>query len=230
MNLIAKTACVAACALLLSSCATIVGGKYQQVSVETKAADQSPIAAQCTLSNDRATVSVTTPGTARVRRSDGALDVTCQKDGTQIGQQTYHASTRGMVWGNILFGGLIGIVVDFTNGAAHHYPDHLSVTSYNKHYDASAMNNGVPATMGSGSAAASVPAAASDMASLDRRIAPATFNAAQNVAAAKQCDRALRVLMADGARSLLESACPGGEPLHIECDNASCVAVHKETQ
>ncbi|NKJ23243.1 hypothetical protein [Dyella sp. SG609] len=228
MKLIARTACVAACALLLSSCATIVGGKYQNVSVDTKASDQSSIAAQCTLSNDRGTVSVTTPGTARVRRSDGALDVSCQKDGAQIGQQTYHASTRGMVWGNLLFGGLIGIVVDFTNGAAHHYPDHLSVTSYNKHYDAAAMAGGAPATMGSGSAAASVPAAAGDLASLDRRIAPATFNAAQNVAAARQCDRALHVVMADGARSLLEANCPGAEPVHIECDGDKCVAVHKD--
>ena len=228
MNRISRTACVAACALLLSSCATIVGGKYQQVSVDAKAADQSPIAAQCTLSNDRGTVNLTTPGTAKVRRSDSALDVTCQKDGSQIAQQTYHASTRGMVWGNLLFGGLIGIVVDFTNGAAHHYPDHLSVTSYNKHYDAVAMNAGAPATMGSGTAAASVAPAASDLASLDRRIAPATFNAAQNLAAARQCDRALHVVMADGARSMLETACPGGEPLHIECDSASCVAVHKE--
>ena len=118
MKLIARTACVAACALLLSSCATIVGGKYQNVSVDTKASDQSSIAAQCTLSNDRGTVSVTTPGTARVRRSDGALDVSCQKDGAQIGQQTYHASTRGMVWGNILFGGVIGwLIVDPATGA-----------------------------------------------------------------------------------------------------------------
>lgn len=228
MNRIHQTACVAACVLLLSSCATIVGGKYQQVSVDTKAGDQSSIAAQCTLSNDRGTVSVTTPGTARVRRSDGALDVTCQKDGSQIAQQTYHASTRGMVWGNLLFGGLIGVVVDFTNGAARHYPDHLSVTAYNKRYDASAMTGGAPATMGSGTAAASVPPADSDLASLDRRIAPATFNAAQNLAAARQCDRALHVVMADGARSMLDANCPGGEPLHIECDNASCVAVHKE--
>lgn len=230
MNRISRTACVAACALLLSSCATIVGGRYQQVSVDTKSADQSSIAALCTLSNDRGTVSVTTPGTAKVHRSDGALDVSCQKDGTQIGQQVYHASTRGMVWGNLLFGGLIGIVVDFTNGAAHHYPDHLSVTSYNKHYDTAAMNGGAPATMGSGNAAASVPPAASDLASLDRRIAPATFNAAQNLAASKQCDRALHVVMADGARSMLEASCPGGEPLHIECDSASCVAVHKDAQ
>ena len=228
MKLIARTACVAACALLLSSCATIVGGKYQQVSVDTKAADQSSFAAQCTLSNDRSTVSVTTPGTARVRRSDGALDVTCQKDGTQIAQQTYHASTRGMVWGNLLFGGLIGIIVDFSNGAAHHYPDHISVTAYNKHFDPATMNGATPATMGSGTAAASVPAADSNLASLDRRIAPATFNAAQNVAAAKQCDRALHVVMADGARSVLEANCPGTEPVHIECDGDKCVAVHKD--
>lgn len=227
MNRYVRTACVAACALLMSSCATIVGSRYQQVSVETKAADQSPIAAQCTLSNDRGTVNVTTPGTARVHRSDGALDVNCQKDGEHIAQQTYHASTRGMVWGNLLFGGLIGIVVDFSNGAAHHYPDHLSVTAYNKRYDA-AMHGAAPATMGSGMAAASVPSDAGGLASLDRRIAPATFNAAQNVAASKQCDRALRVLMADGSRSLLESACPGTEPLHIECDSATCRAVRPE--
>jgi hypothetical protein len=49
------------------------------------------------------------------------------KDGATIAQQSFPASTRGMVWGNIIFGGIIGVVIDYSNGAAHHYAKQLRV-------------------------------------------------------------------------------------------------------
>ncbi|SFR91649.1 hypothetical protein SAMN05216570_0596 [Dyella sp. OK004] len=230
MNRLLKNGCTVVCVLGLSACATIVGGRYQHVAVDTNAADQSSVGANCTLTNDRGTVRVTTPATATVHRSSGPLDISCNKDGAQVAQQTFHANVRPMVWGNILFGGLIGIIVDFSNGAAHHYPDHLSLTSYSKSADAmvvtpAAGGSGMGATDVQGQAPVGAQPPSGGLASLDRRISPGMFNAAQNVAAAQRCERSLRVLMAEGERALLESECPGAEPIHIECQGASCTAV-----
>ena len=61
MKLAWKKGVVIACALSVSGCASIVGGRYQQIQVETRAADQS-IRADCTLSNGESQVRVTTPG------------------------------------------------------------------------------------------------------------------------------------------------------------------------
>jgi len=210
----------------LSGCASIVGGTHQHLSVEARSGGQSVQGANCTVTNNRGTQSVTTPGTVTVRRDSSPLDVQCVKDGAPVGSQMTYATVRGMVWGNILFGGLIGLIVDFGNGAAHHYPNMISV-----------MLN-APSSHGYSYISPSVPSPISysqpqnspqvDLASLDGRISASMFNAAQNVAARRQCDRAIRVLMADGQRALFESTCPTTAALQIECTGASCKAMHPE--
>ncbi|MFC4528844.1 hypothetical protein ISN76_17595 [Dyella halodurans] len=224
MQHLSKKVVVIACAMSLTACASIVGGRYQHVSVEARAADQS-VTADCTLSNGSGSVHLAVPGTAVVRRSSQSLNVTCAKDGKQIAQQSYESNVRGMVWGNILFGGLIGIVVDFSNGAAHHYPDKLSVLLPSSY----ASIPTVPVANGSSYAAQGAPNASpssSNLASLDRRISSPMFNAAQNIASTKQCDRAIRVLMVDGARAMFEAQCPGADLVQIECEGDHCVALH----
>jgi hypothetical protein len=211
----------------LTACVSITGGRYQNVTVEARAADQS-IAADCTLSNGSGTAHVVTPGTAVVRRSSQSLNVTCAKDGKQIAQQSYESNVRDMVWGNILFGGLIGIVVDFSNGAAHHYPDKLSVllpSSYASIPAVPGANGASYVTQGAPNAALDPPATGG-LASQDRRISRPMFNAAQNIASAKQCDRAIKVLMVDGQRAMFEAQCSGADLVQIECEGDHCVALH----
>lgn len=218
-----KKSAVLACALSVSACASIVGGRYQKVQVETRAAEQS-VRADCTLSNGESQVRVTTPGTATIHRSAHDLNVSCQKDGKQIAQQTYDASIRGMVWGNLVFGGLIGIVVDFSDGASHHYPDKLTVLVPSSYAVASSYPN-VNVNVDQGGSYVAQPAAASDLASLDSRVSKSTFNAAQNVAAARQCDRAIHVVMVDGPRAMFRSQCPASADVQIECAGDACVAM-----
>ncbi len=222
MNNLWKKGAVVACALSMTACASIVGGRYQKVEVETRAADQS-IRADCTLSNGQGEVRVMTPGTAVVHRSSHDLSVSCQKDGQQIARQSYDASIRGMVWGNILFGGLIGIVVDFSDGASHHYPNKLNVlvpssaTAATDHPASSATQAGTYVAPSS--------ANTNGLASLDARISRPMFNAAQNVAAAHQCDRAIHVMMVDGQKAMFRSQCPASGEVQIECAGDACVAM-----
>jgi hypothetical protein len=127
MHGIWKTAGLVTCVLGLSACASIVGGRYQRLNVDAKSDGASIVGANCTLRNDKANVNVSIPGTAVMHRSSGALDVTCTKDGQQVAQQVYPSHVRGMVWGNLVFGGLIGFIIDFSNSAARHYPNDLNL-------------------------------------------------------------------------------------------------------
>lgn len=216
-----KKGAVVVCALSVSACASIVGGRYQKVEVDARASGES-IRADCTLSNGTGDVRVLTPGTAVVHRSASNLLVVCQKDGKQIAQQSYDASIRGMVWGNLIIGGLVGIAIDFADGASHHYPDKLTVNLPSAYAAVAAYPNG-SAVQG-----ASYATPATDgLASLDSRVSKSMFNAAQNVAAARQCDRAIHVVMVDGSRAMFRSQCAASADVQIECAGDACVPMQQ---
>lgn len=113
--------------LALAGCASIVDGTNQTVSVQTMSGGQSLSNAQCTLQSNKGTWFTNTPGTVTIHRGYDALHVTCAKPGYQSGVATVASSTKGMAFGNILFGGIIGTGVDMASGAAYDYPDLISV-------------------------------------------------------------------------------------------------------
>ncbi|OOG59922.1 hypothetical protein [Rhodanobacter sp. C03] len=222
MNSLSKQIIVVAVTCGLSACASIIGGRYQPVSIDARAGDQSIVGADCTLTNDRGQVHVTTPGTVIVHRASAPLSISCEKGGTKVAEQSVPSHVRGMVWGNIVFGGLIGVIVDFSDGAAHHYPQMVTVMSQMVstagQADTGATTMGAPAAGQSGG-----------LASLDPRIGKPMFNAAQNVAAREQCDSAIRVLMADGQRALFEASCAAAAPIKIECQQDRCTSMHADS-
>jgi hypothetical protein len=76
----------------------------------------------CKLQNDKGVYYVTTPGTVTVHRAYGDMNVKCEKPGFDAGLATVKSTTKGMMAGNILFGGVIGAGVDAASGAAYDYP------------------------------------------------------------------------------------------------------------
>lgn len=109
---------------LLQGCASIVSGQTQVLSVDTPGC----LAARCELSNDKGKWFVSsTPGTVSVNRSYNNLQVLCRKGGTEADPASFASTTKGMAFGNILFGGVIGAGVDVHSGAAYDYPQLLSV-------------------------------------------------------------------------------------------------------
>ncbi|MGH3543580.1 MAG: hypothetical protein ACRDTO_14655 [Mycobacterium sp.] len=112
---------------LLGGCASIVGGTSQSLSVQTTSDGTALSGAQCDLKNDKGTWFVTTPGTVTVHRSYDALNVKCTHDGYTPVVVTDASSTKGMAFGNILFGGLIGAAIDVSDGAAYVYPALITV-------------------------------------------------------------------------------------------------------
>lgn len=116
-----------AAAALSTGCASITTGQNQSLSVETRANGTTVSGASCKLENDKGTWYATSPGTAVVRRSYNDLNVRCEKNGHEAGVTAAKSSTKGMAFGNILAGGIIGAAIDAGSGAAYDYPSIISV-------------------------------------------------------------------------------------------------------
>ncbi len=118
---------VVAVAAQLTGCASIVSGTSQIVSVETMQATGKVEGASCKLENEKGVYYVTTPGTVTVRRAYGDMNVRCEKPGMEAGIAAIKSSTKGMAFGNVIFGGVIGAGVDVASGAAYDYPNLFQV-------------------------------------------------------------------------------------------------------
>ncbi|CAN5917802.1 hypothetical protein BH11PSE8_BH11PSE8_25850 [soil metagenome] len=121
------TLAAVAVTLTTSGCASIVSGQNQSISVASKNKGAAYSGAKCTLNNDKGTWYVTTPGSVTVRRSFNDLSVNCAADAIEPGIAVVKSSTKGMAFGNILFGGFIGVGVDAATGAAYDYPEIILV-------------------------------------------------------------------------------------------------------
>jgi hypothetical protein len=110
--------------MLLQGCASIVSGTSQTLSVDTPGCG----GARCELSNDKGKYFVpSTPGTVTISRSYNNLQIICSREGATSDPLSVASSTKGMAFGNILFGGVIGAGVDIGTGAAYDYPQLISV-------------------------------------------------------------------------------------------------------
>ena len=106
---------------VLTSCASITESKNQSMSVNTGEVT----GAMCTLSNSKGSYYVTTPGSVMVRNACDPLTITCSKEGyvpANPSAGTVQDKSKGMAWGNLVFGGIIGIAVDRSTGAGCSYP------------------------------------------------------------------------------------------------------------
>ncbi len=114
--------------LSLVGCASITGTTNQNVSVQTKESTGTElVGASCELGNKKGKWFITTPGTVGISRSNDDLQVSCTKDGYLQGRQGVVSDTKGMMFGNIIFGGGIGAIIDHNSGAAYEYPSVIQI-------------------------------------------------------------------------------------------------------
>lgn len=119
---------VMAC-VLLSGCASITGDSVQAIRVETRLADGTEVRdADCELFNEYGSFKVKSPGSVMVHRSSTDINVACKKDGLGDAQGTAVSRANGGMWGNIIFGGGIGAVIDHNKGTAYTYPQWMQLT------------------------------------------------------------------------------------------------------
>jgi len=107
-------------AVVLSSCASIMHGTSQDIGISS-----SPTGAKVTIDNQQG---ANTPYVAKLSRKDNHI-VKIDLEGYQPAELTLTKSTSGWVWGNIVFGGLIGLAVDAISGGLYNLnPEQLQAT------------------------------------------------------------------------------------------------------
>lgn len=95
--------------IVISSCATIVSGSKQRVSITT-----TPANAKVLINGNNIGV---TPLITHLKRSEKTHRITIELEGYKPYNTTLNRKLNGWFFGNIIFGGLIGIIVDASTGA-----------------------------------------------------------------------------------------------------------------
>lgn len=114
--------------LLLAACASIIEGSTDHISVITTPS----VNASCTLTNERGSFSTPSGAQATVKKSRTDLDVRCvDKRSGLKGKSKVESDVEAWAFGNLIFGGLIGLTTDWITGAAYNYPDRVLVSMLN---------------------------------------------------------------------------------------------------
>ena len=109
--------------ILLTSCASTMSGSSQNITVTSNVQG-----ATCTLSNDKGSWTLSTPGSAIITSSRVNLALTCIKEGYVNGVASLPSKHKdSATWGNVILGGGIGYIIDRKSGAAFIYPQQVTV-------------------------------------------------------------------------------------------------------
>jgi len=121
---------------MFCGCATIIrGGGHERVTVAS-----SPIGARITVDGKEA--GITPSVVSLTRRHDHMVKI--ELDGYAPYAITLTSSTSGWIWGNIVFGGLVGLVIDVADGAAYKLsPTEVSAALASGHADVTVTKDGL---------------------------------------------------------------------------------------
>jgi len=111
--------------IVAAGCATIMKGTDQEIRVNS-----TPVGAKVTIKT-MGGVQVyegLTPVKAKIPRKNEYTVTVALEGYKEVTSNITHESIEGWFWGNLICGGVIGIVVDVVNGAMHHLgPEEISV-------------------------------------------------------------------------------------------------------
>lgn len=111
--------------LWLANCATIVEGTDQTVTVLTV-----PEGASCELTRGGGLLGIVnpTPDSINLDKANDSVKVACNKAVYRGGVGVMSSQFQGMTFGNLIFGGIIGVAVDAGSGAMNEYPPAITVS------------------------------------------------------------------------------------------------------
>ncbi len=106
--------------LFIFGCATIIHGGRQDIPVTS-----SPSGSIVRVNR----IVVSTPGVINLSRKEPMYILRFEKEGYEPVEVKLIRTTDGWIWGNILIGGLIGLAIDYSSGAAYQLtPKEVNVT------------------------------------------------------------------------------------------------------
>ena len=123
---VSRLAIVIALIALNAGCSTITQSASQALSL-TATYENKPVEARCHLKNDKGSWDAQTPANVSVRKSNEDLEVTCKREGMPDGILKAISRAAGSMFGNIIFGGGIGAIIDHSKGTGYDYPNQLPV-------------------------------------------------------------------------------------------------------
>jgi len=119
---------ILAVASLTSGCASVTGNTTQNVTVNTREFSGGEVrGAVCDLSNSKGRWQITTPGSTTINRSNDNMQVLCKKDGFEVGVSSVSSTVKAEMFGNIILGGGIGVIIDHSTGSGYEYPEFMQV-------------------------------------------------------------------------------------------------------
>lgn len=121
-----KISAISLALMTLAGCSTITQDSGQTLALTASYQGQ-PVEADCKLVNDKGQWTSKSPSNVNVRKSNEDLDVTCKKEGMPDGLLKAISRAAGSMWGNIVFGGGIGAIIDHNKGTGYDYPNQLPV-------------------------------------------------------------------------------------------------------
>jgi hypothetical protein len=123
------------CVLGLTGCCSIIHGTRQDVGISS-----TPTGAAVKIDN---VASGSTPVIAKVTRKDNHI-IRVELPGYQPFDATLTRSVSGWVWGNIVFGGLIGLAVDAIDGGMYKLtPEQITATLAGGHASVTHTRDGI---------------------------------------------------------------------------------------
>lgn len=139
---------VLAASVSLFGCASVMNDSTHPMKVETLTADGKAIAgAECKLGNDYGSITVKSGDTAQVRRSSKDMDITCTSNEQPDAKARAISRVNGGMFGNIIFGGGIGAIIDHNKGTAYTYPTWVQlIFGQTRVYDRTDEKEGMPVT------------------------------------------------------------------------------------
>ena len=124
---------------LVASCGTIIHGKTQEIGIGS-----TPSGAKVTIDNGTA---ANTPFVAKLSRKN-LHAIKLEADGYAPAALTLERKVSGWAWGNILFGGLIGLAVDAGTGGLYKLtPEQLNTTLSTKSATIAPTKDGIYVVM-----------------------------------------------------------------------------------
>jgi hypothetical protein len=123
MNPIVRVLGLVGLGMMAGGCATIANGTTQAINI-----DSEPAGAECTLLRGGQQLSnVTTPSPVTVKRDQQTIHVRCKKEGYEETLVVMNSRYETASAGNILLGGVIGMMVDNSSGANAKYDAYVMV-------------------------------------------------------------------------------------------------------
>jgi hypothetical protein len=108
-----------------AKCATIIHGTTQEISVNSQPSEADVVIKGVKMAKTSALI--------KLARKDSNIVLRLEKEGYEPVEIAIKRSTDAWIAGNIIFGGIIGLVIDFVNGAAYKLSPEVVQVELKKH-------------------------------------------------------------------------------------------------